>query len=68
MFYVKEFADGMIVGRYFGSVVPAIGVTVIVVTIAATKQFGNSVELQTSAIEKLLKEGLTRKTDKKPTA
>jgi len=68
MFCVKEFADGMIVGRYFGSVVPAIGVTVIVVAIAAAKQSGNSAELQTCAIEKLLKEGLTRKTGKKPTA
>jgi hypothetical protein len=68
MFSVKEFADGMIVGRYFGSVVPAIEVTVIVVTIAAAKQSGSSVELQTFAIAKLLKEGLTRKTAKKPTA
>lgn len=68
MFSVKEFADGMIVGRYFGSVVPVIGVIVIVVTNAATKQSGSSVELQTVVIEDLLKESSTRKTAKKPTA
>jgi hypothetical protein len=68
MFCVKEFADGMIVGRYFGSVVPVIGAIVIVVTNAATKQFGSSVELQTVVIEGLLKESSIKKTAKKPTA
>jgi hypothetical protein len=68
MFCVKEFADGMVVGRYFGSVVPVIGVIVIVVTNAATKQSGSSVELQTVVIEDLLKESSTRKTAQKPTA
>ena len=68
MFCVKEFVDGMIVGRYFGSVVPVIGVIVIVVTSAAAKQSLSSVELQTVVIEGLLKESSTRKTAKKPTA
>lgn len=68
MFCVKEFADGMIVGRYFGSVAPAIGVIAIVVTSAAAKQSLSSVELQTVVIEGLLKESSTRKTAKKPTA
>ena len=68
MFCVKEFADGMIVGRYFGSVVPVIGVSVIVLTIAEAKQSWSSVELQTVVIEGLLKESSTRKTAKKPTA
>jgi hypothetical protein len=66
MFCVKEFADGTDVGRYFGSVVTAIEVSVIAVTIAAAKRAGSSVGLRTFATENLRKEDLTRKTGSEP--
>jgi hypothetical protein len=63
MFSAKGFAAGEDVTPYFGSAAAAIVASNIAVSIAAPKRAVNSDELQTSATEKLWKEGLINATD-----
>jgi hypothetical protein len=63
MFSVKGFAVGKNVTPYFGSAAAVIMASNIAVSIAAPKPAVSSVELQTSATERLWKEGLINVTD-----
>ena len=62
MFYVKGFAAGKNVTPSFGSAAAAIMASSIAVSIAALNPAVSSVELQTSATEKLWKEDLINAT------
>jgi hypothetical protein len=68
LFFVKEFAVGKGVARYFGSVVVATAASNTAVNIAATKHAESSVELQTSVTGKLRTGGLISRTAREPTA
>jgi hypothetical protein len=68
MFSVNGFAAGNNVMPSFGSAAAAIMVSNIAASIAAAKPAESSVGLQTSATEKLLKEGLINGTGSEPTA
>jgi hypothetical protein len=66
LFSVKEFAAGRGVARYFGSVAAATAASNTAVSAAAAKHVGSNVELQIFDIEKLRKEGSTRRTGNEP--
>ena len=68
MFSVKGFAAGKNVTPYSGSAAAAIMASNIAASIAAPKRAVSSVELQTSATEKLRKEDLINETDNEPIA
>ena len=68
MFSAKGFATGKNVMPSFGSAAAAIVVSNTAVTVAALKRAASSVELQTSATERLRKEGWISATGSAPTA
>jgi hypothetical protein len=68
MFSAKGFAVGSNVMRFSGSAAAAITANNIAASIAAPKPAESSVELQTSAIEKLWKEDLINVTGSEPIA
>ena len=63
---VKGFAGGKGAARYSGSAVGVIAASNIAATLAAVKHAGSSVELRTSVIGELLKEGLINGTVSRP--
>ena len=68
MFCAKGFVDGKSAEHYFGFAVVVIGAINIAVIVAVKKLAGNSDALQTFVTEELQKEGLIKKTARKPTA
>jgi len=68
MFCAKGFADGKSAEHYFGFAAIVIGVINIAVIVAVKKLVGNNDALQTFVTEELQKEGLIKKTARKPTA
>ena len=68
MFYVKDFVVGINVTPSSGSAATAIMASNIAVSVAEPKHAVSSVDLQTSATEKLPKEDWTNATDSEPIA